>query len=292
MSASSTTGRFWICPLCRKHVPDRLDSCRCGFSQADSDLQIERVSTGQADGAAKTPDAAQPSAEPEARHTGSTDRAIKSWMIGVATIAFSGFALLAVLTTTRTSRTPPASPTTLAPSPPPRPGATEPSPSNGTMIRVPRDLIADLESEVRQLRLENEALAREGERKNRLLKEVAGLARIDREIANRALEELTRSAAGRTSAERVRSGESRRAATSTAEEALRALMPTPIPVPVRPALPTPVPFKVCPGYRKCALHGRLSRSSSFHSGIDGRLFSRYCHSTNRRGQQHCFEAPC
>lgn len=31
MTGSSATGRFWLCPECGKHVPDRRASCVCGF---------------------------------------------------------------------------------------------------------------------------------------------------------------------------------------------------------------------------------------------------------------------
>ncbi len=30
------TGRFWICPKCGRHVPGRLDACRCGASRAEA----------------------------------------------------------------------------------------------------------------------------------------------------------------------------------------------------------------------------------------------------------------
>ena len=32
---SSASGRFWICPKCNRHVPMRLDACRCGGTKAD-----------------------------------------------------------------------------------------------------------------------------------------------------------------------------------------------------------------------------------------------------------------
>src|SRR5262249_27378208 len=32
---SSASGRFWICAKCRRHVPIRLDACRCGGTKAD-----------------------------------------------------------------------------------------------------------------------------------------------------------------------------------------------------------------------------------------------------------------
>ena len=32
---SSASGRFWICPKCNRHVPARLDACRCGGTKAD-----------------------------------------------------------------------------------------------------------------------------------------------------------------------------------------------------------------------------------------------------------------
>ncbi|HSD65643.1 MAG TPA: M48 family metallopeptidase [Vicinamibacteria bacterium] len=30
------TGRFWLCPKCGRHVPGRLENCRCGASRADA----------------------------------------------------------------------------------------------------------------------------------------------------------------------------------------------------------------------------------------------------------------
>jgi Zn-dependent protease with chaperone function/type II secretory pathway pseudopilin PulG len=33
--SSNASGRFWICPKCNRHVPTRLDACRCGGTKAD-----------------------------------------------------------------------------------------------------------------------------------------------------------------------------------------------------------------------------------------------------------------
>ena len=30
VSGTSSSGRFWLCPQCNRHVPLRLESCRCG----------------------------------------------------------------------------------------------------------------------------------------------------------------------------------------------------------------------------------------------------------------------
>jgi len=40
---SSDTGRFWVCPECRKHVPSRQDACRCGFDRTKVPIQIRDV---------------------------------------------------------------------------------------------------------------------------------------------------------------------------------------------------------------------------------------------------------
>ena len=37
------TGRFWRCPKCGRHVPDRLEACRCGASRAEFEMTQEVV---------------------------------------------------------------------------------------------------------------------------------------------------------------------------------------------------------------------------------------------------------
>ena len=34
MSGAASSGQFWICPQCRKHVPVRLTTCQCGLSRS------------------------------------------------------------------------------------------------------------------------------------------------------------------------------------------------------------------------------------------------------------------
>ena len=44
MSAPSDTGRFWICPECKRHVPDRKDACLCGFDRTTVPVKMREVS--------------------------------------------------------------------------------------------------------------------------------------------------------------------------------------------------------------------------------------------------------
>ncbi len=48
MSQPSSTGSFWRCPTCGRHVPMRLSACRCGFDRNQSNQPIleSRVTTG------------------------------------------------------------------------------------------------------------------------------------------------------------------------------------------------------------------------------------------------------
>jgi hypothetical protein len=39
-----TTGRFWLCPECRRHVPIRLDVCQCGFDRTKVPVDMREVS--------------------------------------------------------------------------------------------------------------------------------------------------------------------------------------------------------------------------------------------------------
>jgi hypothetical protein len=36
MSGASSTGQFWICPKCQRHVPNSVDTCRCGIQRSSS----------------------------------------------------------------------------------------------------------------------------------------------------------------------------------------------------------------------------------------------------------------
>ncbi len=48
MQPGSETGSFWLCPSCKKHVPSRQDSCRCGFKRSASQEPVEELSTHRA----------------------------------------------------------------------------------------------------------------------------------------------------------------------------------------------------------------------------------------------------
>jgi hypothetical protein len=37
-------GSFWTCPKCRKHVPSRLQACRCGFDRGTGEEPVQEVS--------------------------------------------------------------------------------------------------------------------------------------------------------------------------------------------------------------------------------------------------------
>ena len=36
MGSAPVAGRFWLCPQCRRHVPNRLNHCQCGFDRTES----------------------------------------------------------------------------------------------------------------------------------------------------------------------------------------------------------------------------------------------------------------
>lgn len=46
MTSSTTTGSFWLCPSCKKHVPSRQNTCRCGFDRSQSAALTREVQTG------------------------------------------------------------------------------------------------------------------------------------------------------------------------------------------------------------------------------------------------------
>ncbi len=39
---TSQSGSYWLCPGCRRHVPSRIEACRCGFSRASADMPVEQ----------------------------------------------------------------------------------------------------------------------------------------------------------------------------------------------------------------------------------------------------------
>ena len=39
------TGRFWLCPQCRKHVPTRSNTCHCGFERTTDPVRMREVSS-------------------------------------------------------------------------------------------------------------------------------------------------------------------------------------------------------------------------------------------------------
>lgn len=41
MTDTSASGRFWICPQCKRHVPQRIDACRCGYAKAGEAQPID-----------------------------------------------------------------------------------------------------------------------------------------------------------------------------------------------------------------------------------------------------------
>jgi hypothetical protein len=38
---TSQTGSYWLCPGCRRHVPNRVETCRCGFNRQTADAELE-----------------------------------------------------------------------------------------------------------------------------------------------------------------------------------------------------------------------------------------------------------
>ena len=46
MSQSTSTGSFWRCPSCQKHVPSRQDTCRCGFQRSQAPKLAHEVRVG------------------------------------------------------------------------------------------------------------------------------------------------------------------------------------------------------------------------------------------------------
>lgn len=43
MTDSSSTGRFWLCPQCRRHVPIRTDVCQCGLDRSRLPVKVQEV---------------------------------------------------------------------------------------------------------------------------------------------------------------------------------------------------------------------------------------------------------
>ena len=44
MTDSSLAGRFWLCPVCRKHVSVRIDRCVCGFDRTTAPAKVHELS--------------------------------------------------------------------------------------------------------------------------------------------------------------------------------------------------------------------------------------------------------
>lgn len=47
---SDATGRFWLCPVCRKHVPSRADKCQCGFDRTTVKVAMREVGASRVSG--------------------------------------------------------------------------------------------------------------------------------------------------------------------------------------------------------------------------------------------------
>ena len=43
MTGPSETGRFWLCPECRKHVPNRVNKCVCGFDRKSVPVDMREI---------------------------------------------------------------------------------------------------------------------------------------------------------------------------------------------------------------------------------------------------------
>lgn len=48
MSQGTSTGSFWRCPSCEKHVPSRQETCRCGFERGRAPKLARQVRVGSA----------------------------------------------------------------------------------------------------------------------------------------------------------------------------------------------------------------------------------------------------
>lgn len=48
MPTSNESGRFWVCPECRRHVPARKDACLCGFDRTTVPVRMREVSASHA----------------------------------------------------------------------------------------------------------------------------------------------------------------------------------------------------------------------------------------------------
>src|SRR5687767_13847512 len=40
---TTASGRFWLCPVCRKHVPSRNDKCQCGFDRTTVNVPMREA---------------------------------------------------------------------------------------------------------------------------------------------------------------------------------------------------------------------------------------------------------